>query len=47
MEEFRALAAERLERPRSLAAAVVILIVWLAAGVGAGFWLWRRLGPAS
>lgn len=39
LAEARARAAQTLERPRSLAAAVVIVLVWIALAVLAGWWL--------
>lgn len=41
MAEFRAEAIAREGRPRSLAAAIVILMLWLAAAVGLGLLVWR------
>jgi uncharacterized membrane protein YkvA (DUF1232 family) len=41
MAEFRARAATLAERPRSTAAAAVIVLVWLAAAALCGWWLWR------
>lgn len=41
MTEFRARAATLAERPRSTAAAVVIVLVWIAATALCGWWLWR------
>ena len=38
MAEFRARAAERLDRPRSLPAAVLIVAVWLGVGVLSALW---------
>ena len=43
MAEFRAQAAQRAERPASLAAAVVIVLLWIAATGVTAWWLWPRL----
>lgn len=43
MAEFRTLAAACLERPRSRAAAVAIVAIWLAAGAALAVWLWSLL----
>lgn len=42
MAEFRAAAQAREGRPRSLAAALVILMLWLTAAGGLGLLVWRR-----
>ena len=40
-------AAEAAEsRPRSLAGAAMIVVLWLAAAAGLGWWLWPRAGAA-
>ena len=44
MAEFRAQAAEIAQQPRSTAAAVVIVLIWIAVAALAGWWLWRSLG---
>jgi uncharacterized membrane protein YkvA (DUF1232 family) len=41
MTEFRAQAATLAERPRSTTAAIVIMLIWIALAVLAGWWLWR------
>jgi uncharacterized membrane protein YkvA (DUF1232 family) len=41
MAELRARAATLAERPRSTAAAVVIVLVWIVAAALGGWWLWR------
>jgi len=43
MMEFRALAVERGERPRSYAAATMIVVAWLGSGAVVAYWLWREL----
>jgi len=42
MAEFRAAAQAREGRPRSLAAALVILMLWLTAAGGLGLLVWGR-----
>lgn len=42
MVEFRALAAERGKRPRSYAAATMIVLAWLGSGAVVAYWLWRE-----
>jgi uncharacterized membrane protein YkvA (DUF1232 family) len=39
LAESRARAAQALERPRSIAAAVVVVLIWIALAVLAGWWL--------
>jgi uncharacterized membrane protein YkvA (DUF1232 family) len=41
MAEFRERAVALAARPRSTAAAVIVVLIWIAAGVLAGWWLWR------
>jgi uncharacterized membrane protein YkvA (DUF1232 family) len=41
MAEFRGRAVALAARPRSTAAAAIIVLIWIAAGVLAGWWLWR------
>ena len=41
MTEFRERAATLAGRPRSTAAAAIIILIWIAAGALAGWWLWR------
>ena len=41
MAEFRLEAATLAAKPRSTAAAVVIVLIWIAAMILAGWWLWR------
>ena len=44
-EECRAEARARSERlPQSRTAAVVVVLLWLAAGVGVGWLVWARVG---
>lgn len=43
MTEFRRLASAQAARPRSLAAAGVIVALWVAAAVGCGWALWSLL----
>ena len=43
MDEFRAVASQRAERPTSRAAAAAILLVWIGALSFAAWWLWHRL----
>jgi uncharacterized membrane protein YkvA (DUF1232 family) len=43
MAEFRAQAAQRAERPTSLAAAVAIVLLWIVAIAVTAWWLWARL----
>jgi uncharacterized membrane protein YkvA (DUF1232 family) len=43
MTEFRQQAATIAEKPRSTAAAVVIVLVWIAVSALAGGWLWHLL----
>jgi uncharacterized membrane protein YkvA (DUF1232 family) len=43
LAEFRAMAAERLERPRSYVAAAVVVAIWLLAGAALGIWVWSRV----
>lgn len=40
MVEFRTLAAEAARRPKSHAAAVVIVMVWLGSSAVMAYWLW-------
>ena len=42
MEEFRACAAHRAERPVSYAGAIAIGLVWAAVCAGVAFYVWRR-----
>ena len=42
MEEFRAQATLRAERPQSKAAAAFIIAVWLLASIALSIWLWRN-----
>jgi len=41
MAEFRERAVALAARPRSTAAAVIFVLIWIAAAVLAGWWLWR------
>ena len=41
MAEFREQAATLAAKPRSTAAAVVIVLIWIAAMILVGWWLWR------
>ena len=41
MAEFRAQAAVLAVRPRSITAAIVIVLLWFAAMALTGWWLWR------
>ena len=41
MAEFRERAVALAARPRSTAAAVIVILIWIAAAVLAGWWLWR------
>jgi uncharacterized membrane protein YkvA (DUF1232 family) len=43
MEKHRALAALAQERPVSRAAAIVIVLVWIASGLLIGWWLYRLI----
>ncbi|WP_436049811.1 YkvA family protein [Phenylobacterium sp. LjRoot225] len=43
MAEFRALALERAKRPRSDAAAILIVTAWLGAAAIFASWLWREV----
>jgi uncharacterized membrane protein YkvA (DUF1232 family) len=43
MDEFRAAAELRIQRPTSIFAAAVILSIWIAVAGGALWWLWPRL----
>lgn len=43
MAEFRARAAERLDRPRSLLAAALVVALWLGVGVLLALWAVRTL----
>ena len=42
MAEFRARADAAPARPRSMAAAVVVVAIWLAVAAGTGWWLLGR-----
>lgn len=46
MDEHRTLAAVTQERPVSRAAAIVIVLLWLASAILFGWWLCRLLWPA-
>ena len=41
MAEFRERAATLAGKPRSTAAAVIIILIWIAAAALTGWWLWR------
>ena len=41
MAEFRERAVALAARPRSTAAAAIVVLIWIAAAVLAGWWLWR------
>ena len=41
MAEFRALAGEEAKRPKSHAAAAMIIAAWLISGAAVAYWLWR------
>lgn len=41
MTDFRRRADDRAGRPRSLAGATVIVLIWLLGLVAVGFWVWR------
>jgi uncharacterized membrane protein YkvA (DUF1232 family) len=43
MEKHRALAALAQERPVSRAAAIVIVLLWIASGMLIGWWLYRLI----
>ena len=43
MEKHRALAAMAQERPVSRAAAIAIVLLWIASGVLIGWWLYRLI----
>ena len=43
MTEFRERATAVQARPRSMAAAVVIVLIWIAATALVGRWLWLSL----
>jgi len=47
MEEFRVEAAKRDQQPRSIVAAVVIVLLWAASLALLAHWLWRRAHPAT
>ena len=40
MEEFRERATQLPQRPRSYAGAIAIAVIWIAAGLALGVWLW-------
>ena len=44
MAEMRARASQQADRPRSLVAAVVIVILWLVITISAGLWFSRKFG---
>jgi uncharacterized membrane protein YkvA (DUF1232 family) len=41
MAEFRERASTLATRPRSAAAATIIILIWIAAAALTGWWLWR------
>jgi uncharacterized membrane protein YkvA (DUF1232 family) len=41
MAEFRLQAAALAERPRSMTAAIIIVLIWIALAALTGWWLWR------
>jgi uncharacterized membrane protein YkvA (DUF1232 family) len=43
MEEYRSLAAVTEQRPASRAAAVVVVLVWIASAMLFGWWLYRLI----
>lgn len=43
MQEFRGMATDRADRPTSMAAAGLIILLWLVLSLWIGMWLWSRL----